>query len=247
LPLSLNARHVDASAYLYKEEEDIEDLFQDGAATAVDTDGDNEFLDVPDDDKAADPVLQANGAPLVENPPPPHLLPPQPVKPCSAMPKWLTRDYADLWEHLVAEMKKNATRKPTCYERGSFLDGVPYPFFFADQKYQPTLEDFYWSSYFVWLPHLLIDRIPCPTCKIRGKTIFLCCNGWAKAPRRVVDIEGCIFIIGYRYYCRDENCKKTYQSWSPALLSALPQTLSMEFSHHLTYRGGLTNRVVNLM
>jgi hypothetical protein len=105
----------------------------------------------------------------------------------------------------------------------------------------------------VWLPHLLVQRIPCPACLSSGhKTsngdhVYLWLKGWPKAPRRIVDLDKCIYIIGYRYSCSHSDCNKTYQSWSPALRSVLPRSLSASFTHHLTYRSGLTDRVVALM
>ena len=43
------------------------------------------------------------------------------------------------------------------------------------------------------------------------------------------------------------HVNRTYQSWSPALHAALPRSLAMEFTHHLTYHSGLTDQVVLLM
>jgi hypothetical protein len=71
--------------------------------------------------------------------------------------------------------------------------------------------------------------------------------GWPKAPRRVVGLDQNIFIIGYRYRCVHEDRKKTYQSWSPALLNVLPPALASQFRHHLTHRGGLTDEVAALL
>ena len=170
------------------------------------------------------------------------------------MPKWLSQEYADHRERLTAEIRKNASRRPTCYEQGSFISGPSHPFFSAWEKAQPSPSLFYAPCFEVWIPHLLMkSRIPCPNCASAarlgsdGRPILLCANGWPKAPRRVVDLERCIFVIGYRYYCPHQLCKKTYLSWSPALLSALPRGLSMLFTHHLTYRGGLTDRVVAML
>jgi hypothetical protein len=80
-----------------------------------------------------------------------------------------------------------------------------------------------------------------------GTLIQLGCKGWPKAPQQVVDFEQCIYIIGYQYYCGNDDCKWTYQSWSSALLTALPQALSAHFSFHLTHHSGLTDQVVSLM
>ena len=171
----------------------------------------------------------------------------------SAMPNWLKTDYADTRERLVHEIKSNPSRMPTCYERNMFFDGAVSPFFRSHRKFQPTPEDFYLPCYFVWIPHLLAGRIPCPSCcsagrkSTKGTTIFLQARGWPKAPRRVVDLDRCIFVIGHRYACIHPDCKKTYQSWSPSLLSALPRSVSMHFTHHLTYRGGITDNLAALL
>ena len=41
----------------------------------------------------------------------------------ATIPLWLKTDYADIRERLIAEMKKNLSRKPTCYDKGTFIDG----------------------------------------------------------------------------------------------------------------------------
>lgn len=174
--------------------------------------------------------------------------------PRSAMPKRLSQEYTDHRERLTAEIWKNASRKPTCYEQGSFISGPSHPFFSAWEKVQPSPNIFYAPRFEVWIPHLLMKScIPCPNYTSASRLghnnqpIFLNVQGWPKAPQRVVDLEQCIYVIGYRYYCPHQSCKKTYLSWSPALLSALPWAVSMLFTHHLTYCGGLTDQVVAML
>jgi len=169
------------------------------------------------------------------------------VKERSTLPTWLEVDYADMRERLTDEMKKNVSRRPSCYVRGSFIDGSPSPFLVAEKKYQIQPEVFYKPKYFIWIPHTIVGRIPCPGCRTakNGNTIYLSPNSFPKSPRRVVDLDENIYIIGHRYFCR--TCGKSYQSWSPALLNVLPGALSKEFTHHLSYRGGLTGRLVALM
>ncbi|KAG6848519.1 hypothetical protein H0H93_016335 [Arthromyces matolae] len=82
---------------------------------------------------------------------------------------------------------------------------------------------------------------------VKGGTQYLSAKGWPEYPRRVVDLEECIFIVGYRYVCPNTECRKTFLSWSPALISALPRSLAVHFTHHLTHRSGLSDRVVSLM
>jgi hypothetical protein len=169
----------------------------------------------------------------------------------ATLPLWLSTDYADARERLVSEMSKNPSRRPTCYDRGTFIDRSS-PFFTTSTKLQVRPEHFYKPTYFVFIPHVVVGRIPCPHClnlrkTAAGKTVHLTPNGWPKSPRRVVALDQCIYIIGHRYYCPHPECKSTYLSWSPSLLKALPRSFAMEFTHHLTFRSGLTDRVVALM
>lgn len=208
----------------------------------------DEFRQMPDDDDGD----VGSSVPSSSTTPQPSRGNKAPI-PRSAIPTWLNRNYADTRERLTAQMKSNSSGRPTCYTNGTFIDGTPYTFFAADHKTQPSPEDFYQPRYFVWLPHCLVKKIPCPGCLANkrkganGSSIYLRNKGWPKAPRRVVDLEECIYIIGYRYVCGHQDCKKTYTSWSPSLVSALPRSLAMEFTHHLTFRSGLTDRVVSLM
>ncbi|KAG6883939.1 hypothetical protein C0992_007401 [Termitomyces sp. T32_za158] len=171
----------------------------------------------------------------------------------ATLPMWLNQNYADTRERLASEIANNSSHCPTCYDWGTFVDGPSSACFLTTKKFQPLLNDFYCPKYFVWLPHLLCLKIPCPayladSCKaVKGGIQYLNAKGWLKHPRRVVDVEECIFIIGYCYACPNPVCRKSYQSWSPELLLALPRLLSIHFTHHLTYRRGLTNRVVALM
>jgi hypothetical protein len=73
----------------------------------------------------------------------------------ATIPLWLKTDYADIRERLIAEMKKNLSRKPTCYDKGTFIDGSQYPFFEAAKRYKLQPEHFYKPKYFVFIPHLL--------------------------------------------------------------------------------------------
>ncbi|KAG1883234.1 hypothetical protein F4604DRAFT_1901637 [Suillus subluteus] len=95
-------------------------------------------------------------------------------------------------------------------------------------------------------------RIPCPNCKDanwqskRGQPVMLCVLGWPQQPQRVVDLEHLVFIIRHQYYCGHEECKKTFQSWSSAILQAIPPLLAALFPFHLTYQSGLTDRLLHI-
>lgn len=201
-----------------------------------------EFQTVPDDDENESDDTNENAQAKAR---------PAPKIPRATMPSWLKTNYEDTRERLLAEMKKNVSSRPTCYDRGTFIDGAPYPLFSIEKRTIISPEDFYKPKYFVFLPHTLVGRIPCPQCHESGtrdkknQPIFLTPNGFPKAPRRVVDLDENIYVIGYRYYCR--TCSKSFQSWSPRLLSSLPRSLALQFTHHLSYRNGLTDRVVALM
>ncbi|TFK55407.1 hypothetical protein OE88DRAFT_1804266 [Heliocybe sulcata] len=224
----------------WDEDEDVDHILGSGGE-GVNTEQD-EFNPIPDDDESEEPVPQADGDGGA-----------QPRTARSAMPTWLLQDYADMREKLQAQIRRNPSKRPTCYDHGTFLDGSPYAFFTADRKHQPEPRDFYSPGYFVWLPHLLGPRIPCANCAAAGRRqgdgspILLRSHGFPKAPRRIVDVDHCIYVIGYRYRCAHAQCKKTFSSWSPGVLTALPRALACQFDFHLTYRGGLTDRVVALM
>lgn len=210
-----------------------------------------EFRAVPDDDEESGKPSAPGGSRTAGATGASALGEKEPPQERSVMPKWLYDDYADTRERLADEIRNNTSKRPTCYERSTFIDGSPSPFFAADHKFQPTPELFYRPHYFVWLPHLLVARIPCPGCtetqqkSPTGGAPLLQARGWVRAPRHVVDLEECVYIIGHRYMCG--TCKKSYQSWSPVLLAALPRSLAMEFPFHLTHRSGLTDSVVALM
>ncbi|KAG0706444.1 hypothetical protein DFH29DRAFT_1066800 [Suillus ampliporus] len=80
-----------------------------------------------------------------------------------------------------------------------------------------------------------------------GQPVMLRVLGWLQQPRQVVDLEHLVFIIGHRYHCGHEECKKMFQSWSPAVMRVLPPPLVALFPFHLTYRCGLTDRVVGVL
>lgn len=170
----------------------------------------------------------------------------------STMPSWLPEDYQNTCEQLRAEMGRNASGRPSCYDAGQFTIQPKRPIFATQRTYQVSPQQFYCPHYFVWLPHLF-GRIPCPDCKERGRVardglqVFLRLLGWPRGPRRVVDIEHNVFVIGYRYYCGHAECGKTYQSWSPKILGIIPPPLACEFPFHLTSRNGLTDTLVGLL
>ena len=220
-------------------------------------DGNGEFAPIPDDDEdsaerdARSGVSSSLTGALVEIPSDVGGPKVKPSKPRSSMPNWLKADYDDTCERLRIEMKKNLSGKPSCYNAGLFTDAARPPIF-ASNNVQLTPSAFYKPTYFVWLPHLF-GRIPCPSCKIanrrmeKGGHVFLSVHSWPRLPRRVVDIDRNMYIIGHRYYCGNSGCGKTYQSWSQAILDAIPPPLASCFNFHLTHRCGMTDQLVGLL
>src|ERR1700724_1554579 len=127
--------------------DDDNDIFD----TETENDVSDEFCPVPDDEEDASEVPEQGAA--------------DSRKARSSMPTWLAQNYADLRERLSSQMEKNTSGLPTCYDRGTFVDGSPFPYFAARKTYGLKPEDMYQPTYFVWLPHLLLPSktgIPCP-------------------------------------------------------------------------------------
>lgn len=171
----------------------------------------------------------------------------------STMPTWLAGEYQRLRERLTAEMKKNVAGLPQCYQTNSFYDGVENQYLAARSTFQLSASLFHQPRFFVWLPHLLVDRIPCPACRSAGRQpvksscVYLQKRGFADYPRRVVDIDQNVYIAGYRYACGHKDCGKTFLSWSPAILNVLPAPLRDQFAFRLTRRSGLASQLVSLL
>jgi hypothetical protein len=171
----------------------------------------------------------------------------------SSKPSWLSVEYQRLRERLNEEMRRNTSRAPTCYDRKSFYEGVDSTFLAARVTFQLDAAIFYQPRFFIWLPHCLVDRIPCPAClearrqPMTGPTVFLQKHGFTDRCRRVVDINRNVYIVGYRYLCGHPGCKQVYQSWSPAILNVLPPAIARSFEFRLTYRSGLSRQLMMLL
>ncbi|KAJ2970826.1 hypothetical protein NUW54_g12644 [Trametes sanguinea] len=76
---------------------------------------------------------------------------------------------------------------------------------------------------------------------------MLRCSGFPSTPRRIIDINQNLYLVGYRYYCGHQDCGKIFASWSPAVLSALPPPLAAEFTFVLSRRNGITDQLAALL
>ncbi|KAG2220742.1 hypothetical protein INT45_007354 [Circinella minor] len=124
----------------------------------------------------------------------------------------------------------------------------------------------YLSRVFLWFPHLLIDKVlECPKCKEKALECSECkkkgseCSkhakqselgqkGYTQPPyaRRVVNLNGCFYIMGYRYECKDKNCSATFISNDARIIRQLPKVLQCEYPGYMTHREGLSKTVGDL-
>ena len=183
--------------------------------------------------------------------------PPDPARsrssPRATLPTWLAAEYQSIRERLTVEMKKNTSGLPLCYQRHSFYDGVDNPYLAARSTFQLSASIFHQPQIFVWLPHTLVDKIPCPACYAacrqgaKSSHVYLQRHSFAPYPCRVVDIDQNVYIVGYQYTCGHKDCRKTFFSWNSAILDMLPRPLQDQFQFRLTYRSGLTLRLASLL
>lgn len=70
--------------------------------------------------------------------------------------------------------------------------------------YQVSESKVYFAAWEVWFPDLLVRKYkkampPCPSCE---KADHVNCNGWQRAPRRVVELDRFAYIYSRKYRCR---------------------------------------------
>ncbi|KAF9231724.1 hypothetical protein BU15DRAFT_82048 [Melanogaster broomeanus] len=210
--------------------------------------------DEDDEDEDEDPEMDQEFVPWNDNGTTNVNVDSQANSPRSTMPLWLKSEYLRLCDRLVDEMKRNRSHLPTCYDHYTFYNGAENCFLAVRASYDGSAAGiFHQPRFFIWLPHLLVDKIPCPACSVAGRggsrsvTVYLAKHGFVDSPRRVVGIDQCEYIVGYRYYCPHASCHRNYQSWSPTLLKVLPKTLLDQFTFRLTYRSGLTGGLASLL
>jgi hypothetical protein len=214
-----------------------------------DEDLEDEFADVDDD---SEPCVSGN---IGSKPSSGQLnLTPTAGKQARAtLPRWLNQKYGDLVAKIKHEISSNPNHLPKCYVARRFVEYPPDPIFTTKtflMHFSPEM--FFEPQFFIWLPHLF-QKILCPNCLMDGRRrpdgtqSILAKAGFSPAPRRVIDIDQNIYILGYRYYCGMKGCGKSYQSWSPAVLSVLSPALRIKFSFHLTHHLGLTDGLVALL
>ncbi|KAG2219719.1 hypothetical protein INT45_006051, partial [Circinella minor] len=169
----------------------------------------------------------------------------------------------EYFKGLQQRFKKNGKIKE--YENGTFWVHPKDPYF-ALMKSDLNPAALYLPRVFLWFPHLLIDKVlECPKCKEKALECSECkkkgseCSkhakqselrqkGYTQTPyaRRVVDLNGCFYIMGYRYECKDKNCSAIFISNDARIIRQLPKVLQCEYPGYMTHQGGLSKTVGDL-
>ncbi|KAK1227239.1 hypothetical protein PQX77_009768, partial [Marasmius sp. AFHP31] len=113
----------------------------------------------------------------------------------------------------------------------------------------PSPTSLYDYTFFLWDPECLLPSgIPCPTCSSKLQR-----NGNATLPRRFVDLNGSVWVIGYRYKCNmctnTVSGKKTvtFCSWDQRIINVIPRKLALEFPAIFTHRRGISRTLFSFM
>ncbi|KAJ3836717.1 hypothetical protein F5878DRAFT_508001, partial [Lentinula raphanica] len=168
----------------------------------------------------------------------------------NTLPVWLQSEFERCVQNSGPDNRKQDNRPPLYRDSESFYFPRPARFFVLTRNQRvPTPVHLYDYSFFLWDPECLLPAgIPCPNCHTK-----LHRHGNCKRPRRYVDFEKTVWIIGYRYKCptclnpKSKKHTVTFQSWNPRILVMLPKWLSGEFPAHLSHRSGLSRGVFMFM
>lgn len=159
------------------------------------------------------------------------------------MPDWQFRYFNDVVRPMLNQKEKRELSPPPFFSGNnrfspaSFWLNPPEPaLLLSRRRFDPTL--FYQLPIFFWLPHFQTSKLFCPKCK----NIVLEKNG-PLAPRRIVDIQSCFYIVSWAYYCR-KGCRTHYAGWGKDILNSLPPYLRLAFPAILSHRGGLSHAVI---
>ncbi|KAJ3819593.1 hypothetical protein F5880DRAFT_1616319 [Lentinula raphanica] len=164
------------------------------------------------------------------------------------LPEWLETEFKRC---IQASHNRDPNGLPQLYhEHKSFYFPRPATFFTLTQNHKvPSPFELYDYAFFLWDPGCLVkDGIPCPNCGTK-----LTRHGPCERPRRFVDFERTVWVIGYRYKCPtcvNKNSGKrtvTFRSWNKCILDMLPKWLVNEFPAHLSHRSGLSRGVFTFM
>ncbi|KAJ3124652.1 hypothetical protein HK098_000937 [Nowakowskiella sp. JEL0407] len=158
---------------------------------------------------------------------------------------FITQYIMHILNKLRAECGNDGKGIPNCYRNGSHWIHPPSPIsILQDPKNAANLPNaLYCPPVYVWLPdRLILGGLRCPDCKTA-----LSKNGWCDKPiaRRVVDLDCCFYIISQKYHCK--KCNSKFRGTSKRIIESLPLYAQIEFPAYLSYRSGLSKRVMELM
>jgi len=164
------------------------------------------------------------------------------------LPSWLLEPFRIHVEQSGAA-HRDANGLPPLYSRHStFYFPQPAVFFLLANHTTPSPQTLYNPRFFLWDPLALCKLIPCPKCRCPLNR-----HNVIPTPRRVVDFDSPIWIIGYRYRChhclhpKSGKNTVTFRSWDPRILNNLPPALATEFPAMLSHRSGMAKGVFSFM
>ncbi|KAJ3717330.1 hypothetical protein C8R42DRAFT_587212 [Lentinula raphanica] len=168
----------------------------------------------------------------------------------NALPMWLQAEFERCVQASASDKRNSDNRPPLYRDTETFYFPRPARFFILTRNQRvPTPAQLYDYCFFLWDPECLLPAgIPCPNCHTK-----LHRHGNCKRPRRYVDFEKTVWVIGYRYKCptclnpKSKKHTVTFQSWNERILAMLPKWLSSEFPAHLSHRSGLSRGVFMFM
>lgn len=163
----------------------------------------------------------------------------RPMRSLRPLPSWLQTTFGQRVEESSPKHRGADGLPPLYRDHKTFWFPRPAAFF-ALQELPISPQTLYQDRMLLWDPMPLVPGgIMCPNA---GCNTALWRHSHVNRPRRVVDISGTFWIIGYRYRC--PKCvspnHKTFRSWDSRILAALPQPLAAEFPALLTYRSGIS-------
>ncbi|KAJ7170171.1 hypothetical protein C8R46DRAFT_1266577 [Mycena filopes] len=185
----------------------------------------NDGVGVGDDDEESDDEERGD-----DHPDPAHAHRPSPRRTARKLPNWLQSQFDSRVRESGVRAKDGLP--PLYRDHRTMWFPVEDPYFATQTPESLKPEKLYHATFFLWDPAALVSpgRIACPNCKAG-----LVRHGHVPRPRRCVDIDRCIYIIGYRYRCPTcVNPKSglhtiTFRSWDSRILKKLSRPLAARF------------------
>jgi hypothetical protein len=155
------------------------------------------------------------------------------------LPVWLQDAFSK-----CSAIAKNIDSPAHPYKHGTFwFPQKSSSFIISDHHQNLTPQHLFAPRFFLWDPM----RHP----GVKSSITCVCGNSLSRSeisrPRRVVDVTGPFWIIGWRYKCktcqkpRKEGAKsQTFCSWDPHILNRIPKHIAADFPAILTHRRAIS-------